>query len=69
MGEAVSEILKFAALQRTSLIVMPMHGRKGMDRLLSGSVTEHVMRQSNCPLLLPHVCEEETPDTNTTYPS
>ena len=62
MGEAASEILKFAALQRTSLIVMPTHGRKGVDRLLSGSVTEEVMRQSNCPLLLSHVDAEKTPD-------
>jgi len=64
MGDPVSEILKFAALQRTSLIVMPTHGRKGFERLLSGSVTEHVMRQSHCPMLLSHVSEDKVPDAS-----
>lgn len=64
MGEPVSEILKFAALKRTSLIVMPTHARKGLDRMLSGSVTEHVMRQAHCPLLLSHACDDQAPDSN-----
>ncbi|MFO8099539.1 MAG: universal stress protein [Salinibacter sp.] len=32
------------------LVVMGTHGRKGMDRLLSGSVTETVVREAPCPV-------------------
>ena len=32
------------------LVVMGTHGRKGMDRLLSGSVAEEVVRQAPCPV-------------------
>ncbi len=55
MGTAVTEILKFAALLPADLIIMPAHGRQGLERLLHGSVTEAVLRQSRCPLLLPQV--------------
>ena len=34
------------------LIVMGSHGRKGLDRLLMGSVAESVMRSSHCPVLI-----------------
>jgi nucleotide-binding universal stress UspA family protein len=55
MGEPVGEIVKMAALMSASLIVMPTHARKGIERLLSGSVAEHVMRQAHAPMLMPPV--------------
>jgi nucleotide-binding universal stress UspA family protein len=53
MGEPVSEIVRMAALLPADLILMPTHARKGIERLITGSVAEHVMRQAHAPLLLP----------------
>ncbi len=55
MGEPVSEIVKAAALMSAALIAMPTHARKGIERLLAGSVAEHVMRHAHAPMLLPPV--------------
>lgn len=38
-----------------SLIVMGSHGRKGLTRLFMGSVTEHVVGLSQCPVLISHL--------------
>jgi len=38
----------------SDLIVMGTHGRKGLDRLLLGSVTEKVVRTAHCPTLVVH---------------
>ena len=37
------------------LIVMGTHGRKGLRRMLLGSVTEAVLRAAPCPVLTIHV--------------
>lgn len=37
------------------LIVMGTHGRKGIRRMLLGSVTESVLRAAPCPVLAVHV--------------
>lgn len=41
-----------AAMKDYDLVVMGSHGRSGVSRLLLGSVTEGVMRQSTRPLLV-----------------
>ena len=46
------EILSFAAKNQVDLIVMATHGRTGMKHLLIGSVTERVVRESRCPVLV-----------------
>jgi nucleotide-binding universal stress UspA family protein len=57
-GAATDSILSFAQARKTDLIVMGMHGRRGYDRLVLGSVTNRVMRKTPCPGLaicnLPH---------------
>jgi len=50
-GMAPDNILTFAKAQSVDLIVMGMHGRRGFDRLMLGSVTERVMRNAPCPVL------------------
>ena len=46
------------------LVVMGTHGRKGVDRLLSGSVAEEVVRQAPCPVFTVLAEEgERTPPT------
>jgi universal stress protein A len=52
MGSPQNEILQFAVDQGVDLIVMGSHGRKGISRLLMGSVAEAVMRQASCPVLI-----------------
>jgi len=43
-------IINYAREQNVDLVVMGTHGRKGMDRLLSGSVSEEVVRGAPCPV-------------------
>ncbi len=45
-------ICKTQKENKHDLIVMGSHGRKGLDRLLMGSVAESVMRSSHCPVLI-----------------
>src|SRR5271169_3712228 len=50
-GTAPDCILAFAQEQKTDLIVMGTHGRRGFDRLMLGTTTDRVMRRSACPVL------------------
>jgi nucleotide-binding universal stress UspA family protein len=50
-GLASDAILSFAEEQSASLIVMGTHGRRGLDRVAMGSVTERVLRKAHCPVL------------------
>jgi nucleotide-binding universal stress UspA family protein len=52
MGDAAHEIAKMALTENADLIVMPTHGRTGLDRLLHGSVAESVLRLSPVPVLI-----------------
>lgn len=58
-GEPQEAILALAAAMKASLIVMGSHGRKGLTRLLMGSVTEHVIGLGDCPVLVSH-CDVST---------
>jgi nucleotide-binding universal stress UspA family protein len=48
---AADVILEYAALEDIDLVVMGTHGRRGLGRLLLGSVAERVVRFSSCPVL------------------
>jgi len=48
-GDPVRVIVEHAGA--ADLVVMGTHGRSGVDRLLSGSVTERVFRLAPCPVL------------------
>lgn len=54
-GEPHEAITKLAAESGTNLIIMGSHGRKGVTRLLMGSVTERVIGYSPCPVLVSHL--------------
>jgi nucleotide-binding universal stress UspA family protein len=62
MGDPVEEIIKFAILQPSSLILMSTHGRTGLERIREGSVTEQVLKQSPCPVFILHSTRAEPPD-------
>jgi nucleotide-binding universal stress UspA family protein len=50
-GNPVQEILRVAQAAQADLIVMGTHGRRGLRRLLMGSVAEQVMRNAGCPVM------------------
>lgn len=51
-GDPVESILRLAEKEDVDLVVMASHGRRGLSRLLRGSVTEAVLRKSERPLLV-----------------
>jgi nucleotide-binding universal stress UspA family protein len=52
VGDARTVIEATARRIGADLIVMGTHGRRGVRRLLVGSVAESVVRESPCPVLL-----------------
>jgi nucleotide-binding universal stress UspA family protein len=50
-GDPAEEILRAAQDTGGDLIVMGTHGRRGLGRVLLGSVAEEVMRRASCPVL------------------
>ncbi len=51
-GDPGHEIAEYAQQREADLIIMPSHGRKGLTRLLIGSVAERVVRLAHCPVLV-----------------
>ena len=58
-GKAYAEILRVATERQADLIVLGVHGRGALDRLVFGSTTEHIVRRATCPVLT--VREDEQP--------
>lgn len=50
-GYPAEEILAIAKAEGCDMIVMGTHGRKGIDRILFGSVAEKVVKSSPAPVL------------------
>lgn len=51
MGEPADVIAQVAAKLSADLIVMVTHGRRGLARLVEGSIAERLLRSSPCPIL------------------
>ena len=51
-GLPADEILNYAEQKQVDLIIMSTHGRSGISRWFSGSVSEKVVRQSLIPVLI-----------------
>ncbi len=51
VGDAAQQILQYAKDNSVDLIVMGTHGRKGLDRILMGSVAQEVVRNAGVPVL------------------
>ena len=47
-----TEIVRYAEQQGIDLIVLGTHGRTGLKHLVSGSVTESIIRAAPCPVLV-----------------
>jgi nucleotide-binding universal stress UspA family protein len=50
-GLVPESILSYAQNLQADMIVLGTHGRRGLDRLVMGSVTEAVLRKAPCPVL------------------
>ena len=48
---AVDTILRTSTDTQADLLVLGTHGRRGLSRILMGSVTASVLRRSSCPVL------------------
>ncbi|MCP3100509.1 universal stress protein [Myxococcus sp. K15C18031901] len=59
VGESSSTILDLAEKEGYDLIVMGTHGRRGLPRLLLGSVAQKLVSRAPCPVLTLHVSPEK----------
>lgn len=50
-GYAAEEIINFAEQENIDLIIMGTHGRKGIDRVLFGSVAEKIVKSAKMPVM------------------
>jgi nucleotide-binding universal stress UspA family protein len=50
-GSPVESIVSYALEHRIDLIIIATHGRTGLSHVLLGSVAEHIVRESPCPVL------------------
>lgn len=66
VGEPSEEILRVAAEQQCSLIVVATHGHSGFDALVFGSTCERIVRASRIPVLTIKNPEYEFVDSETT---
>lgn len=51
IGYAAEEIINRAEDEKADMIIMGTHGRKGIDRILFGSVAEKVVKNAKQPVL------------------
>lgn len=60
VGSAAARIVETAEEGDYDLVIMRTHARKGLPRVMLGSVAEKVVRLANCPVLIvpPHLREE-----------
>ena len=54
-GDPRFAIVDYAAQWKADLLVLGSHGRKGLGRLLIGSVAEYVARHAHCSVLVVRV--------------
>jgi nucleotide-binding universal stress UspA family protein len=52
VGNSGESIVNYANENKVDLIAIATHGRSGFKRILFGSVTEHVIKNSKVPILL-----------------
>ncbi len=50
-GDPAEKIIEYVKSEGIDLVIMGTHGRKGMDRILFGSVAAHVVKMSPVPVM------------------
>jgi len=51
-GQPAAAIMSWAAAKQVQLIIIGTHGRRGVTRVLMGSVAERVLREAPCAVLV-----------------
>ena len=64
VGESASEIVALAQREHAQLIVIATHGLSGYRKMLLGSTTEKVLRQTTVPVLVAPPPEQTPPNTD-----
>ena len=59
LGHSADEIVRFARIAGTDLIIISTHGHTGLKHVLLGSTAESVVRYSPCPVLVVRQQEHE----------
>jgi nucleotide-binding universal stress UspA family protein len=59
VGEPASTVLRVAEQGGFDMIVMGTHGRRGLPRLLLGSVAQKIIARAHCPVVTMHLPEEK----------
>lgn len=61
-GAAAETILEYVDDRGVDLVAMGTHGRRGVERLVTGSVTERVVRLSDVPVVTTRAVATDPPD-------
>ncbi len=51
-GDRVPAIMREVASEKADLVIMGSHGRGGLYKRIVGSVSEGIMREADCPVLI-----------------
>lgn len=51
-GHPADELIRYAEEEGMDIVIMGTHGKKGLDRLLLGSVAENLVRHSKVPVMV-----------------
>ncbi|MGB8993297.1 MAG: universal stress protein [Desulfobaccales bacterium] len=54
LGSPAEKILELAKKEKIDLIIMGVHGRKGLERAIFGSVADKVVQSAPCPVMTIH---------------
>jgi len=51
-GDPIDQIVEFAENKKADLLIISTHGARGLEKILLGSVAEHVLKKAHCPVLI-----------------
>ena len=54
LGSPAEKIVAFVEKEQIDMIIMGVHGRTGLDRMIFGSVANKVVKSASCPVLTVH---------------
>lgn len=69
VGDPATRILAFAETVDADVIVMGTRGRQGVERLLSGSVAERIVREAQCGVYVVHGKTRKPPERSIPPPA
>ncbi|RPH52861.1 MAG: universal stress protein [Desulfobacteraceae bacterium] len=62
-GDAAEEILNYIKKEKIDLLIMGTHGRKGLDKVIFGSVAEKISKTAPVPVMLVNPYKVCLPDS------